>query len=174
MLMIRDIRKDDYIAIDRLLLQLHRLDVAGRPELFLYMEHYMSRESFESLVGNKDVLTILAENHGEILGCCFVSFFERSGMVSMKTAYIDMIVVDEKHRRNGIGNALFQAVQKRAKQMGARRIDLMVWNHNQIAIEAYDPTACAHSAVFMRNHCHNFLRYSAGVQPNCSRNIFPK
>lgn len=81
MLMIRDIRKDDYIAIDRLLLQLHRLDV-GRTarELFLYMEHYMSRESFESLVGNKDVLTILAENHGEILGCCFVSFFERSGM----------------------------------------------------------------------------------------------
>ncbi len=138
MLMIRDIRKDDYIAIDRLLLQLHRLDVAGRPELFLYMEHYMSKESFESLVGNKDVLTILAENHGEILGCCFVSFFERSGMVSMKTAYIDMIVVDEKHRRNGIGNALFQAVQKRAKQMGARRIDLMVWNHNQIAIEAYE------------------------------------
>ena len=60
MLMIRDIRKDDYIAIDRLLLQLHRLDVAGRPELFLYMKHYMSRESFESLVGNKDVLTILA------------------------------------------------------------------------------------------------------------------
>lgn len=48
MLMIRDIRKDDYIAIDRLLLQLHRVDVAGRPELFLYMEHYMSRESFES------------------------------------------------------------------------------------------------------------------------------
>lgn len=36
---IRDIRKADYEAVDRLLLQLHRVDVAGRPELFLETKH---------------------------------------------------------------------------------------------------------------------------------------
>lgn len=59
-------------------------------------------------------------------------------MVSMKTAYIDLLVVDEPYRRSGIGQTLFQSVQKRARKMGAKRIDLMVWSHNQTAIDAYE------------------------------------
>ena len=136
-IIIRNIRKSDYEAIDRLLLQLHQVDIVGRPELFSEIDHYMSRDSFESLVENNEMITILAEAQGEILGCCFVSMLDRSGMVKMKTAYIDLIVVDEKHRRKGIGKTLFQAVQKRARKIGAKRIDLMVWSHNQIAVDAY-------------------------------------
>lgn len=137
-MLIRNIQKDDYVFIDRLLLQLHHIDVVNRPELFSYTEHYMSRNSFESLINNKDVISILVENHGEILGCCFVSFLERSGMAALKTACIDLIVVDEKHRHKGIGKLLFQEVQKRARKQGAKRVDLMVWSHNQIAINAYE------------------------------------
>lgn len=137
-MIIRNIRKSDYEAVDRLLLQLHEVDVKGRPELFLEMEHFMSRDSFGSLVENGEIWAILAEKWGEALGCCFVSTMERSAMVEMKTAYIDLIVVDEKHRRKGIGKALFQAVEKRAKRLGAKRVDLMVWNHNQTAMDAYE------------------------------------
>lgn len=138
MLLIRNIHKTDYEAVDRLLLQLHHIDVAGRPELFVELDHFMSRDSFESLIQNPDMITILAEQRGKILGCCFVSMMERSGMVSMKTAYIDLLVVDEPYRHNGIGQTLFQSVQKRARKMGAKRIDLMVWSHNRTAIEAYE------------------------------------
>lgn len=138
MLLIRNIHKSDYEAIDRLLLQLHHVDVAGRPELFVDMEHFMTKESFNSLIENPDMITILAEQYGRILGCCFVSMMNRSGMVPMKTAYIDLLVVDEPYRRNGIGQTLFQSVQKRARKMGAKRIDLMVWSHNQTAIDAYE------------------------------------
>lgn len=137
-MIIRNIRRSDYEAIDRLLLQIHQVDVAGRPDLFAPIGQYMSRDSFESLIGNRETITILAEAGGEVLGCCFVSMLERSGMVKMKTAYIDLIVVDEKHRRKGIGNALFQAVQKRARRVGAKRVDLMVWSYNQIAVNAYE------------------------------------
>ena len=136
MLLIRNIHKSDYEAIDRLLLQLHHVDVAGRPELFMDIEHFMTKEAFNSLIENPDM--ILAEQRGRILGCCFVSMMERSGMVSMKTAYIDLLVVDEPYRRSGIGQTLFQSVQKRARKMGAKRIDLMVWSHNQTAIDAYE------------------------------------
>ena len=135
---IRNIRKNDYEAIDKLLLQLHDVDVKGRPELFVEMEHFMSRDAFESLIDNEEVTAVLAEKWGEIVGCCFVSMLDASGMVKMKTAYIDLIVVDQKHRRKGIGKALFQAVQKRARKLGAKRIDLMVWSHNEIAAKAYD------------------------------------
>lgn len=134
---IRNIRKSDYCAIDDLLLQIHQVDVDGRPDMFRPIEQYMTRDSFESLVANKNVISILAQERGEIIGCCFVSMLERSGMAHMKSAYIDLLVVDEKHRRKGVGRAIFGEVQRRAKKVGAKRIDLMVWSHNQIAESAY-------------------------------------
>ena len=134
---IRNIRKSDYAAVDALLLQIHHVDVTGRPDMFSPIGQYMTRDSFESLVANKNVMTILDQERGEILGCCFVSMLDRSGMARMKSAYIDLLVVDEKHRRKGIGRAFFREVQKRAEKAGAKRIDLTVWSHNQIAESAY-------------------------------------
>ena len=134
---IRKIRKSDYEAIDKLLLQIHQVDVEGRPDMFAPIEQYMTRDSFESLVESKNVITILAQDRWEIIGCCFVSMLERSGMAHMKSAYIDLLVVDEKHRRKGVGRAIFQDVQKRAKKAGAKRLDLMVWSHNPVAESAY-------------------------------------
>lgn len=134
---IRNMRKSDYAAIDALLLQIHQVDVDGRPEMFSPIEQYMSKDSYDSLVANKNVISILAQERGEIIGCCFVSMLERSGMAHMKSAYIDLLVVDEKHRRKGVGRTIFQEVQKRAQRVGAKRIDLMVWSHNPVAESAY-------------------------------------
>lgn len=137
-MLIRNIRKTDYAAVDRLLLQLHDVDVKGRPELFSKMEHFMTADSFAHLVENDEIISIAAEHRGNLVGCCFVSMMDRSGMAKMKTAYIDLIVVDEQYRRRGVGKALFQAVQKRAQRRCAKRIDLMVWSHNKIAESAYE------------------------------------
>ena len=77
---IRNIRKSDYEVIDALLLQIHQVDVDGRPDMFRPIEQYMTKDSFESLVANKNVISILAQERGEIIGCCFVSMLERSGI----------------------------------------------------------------------------------------------
>ena len=135
-MMIRKIRKRDYPAVNRLLLQLHRMDVANRPDLFSPLENYMPKDAFDSLVDNPNVLSILAQEKGQVVGCCFVSMLQRSGMKPMTSAYIDLLVVDEPYRHRGIGRALFQAVQARAKKTGAQRIDLTVWDYNQTAIQA--------------------------------------
>ena len=37
-----------------------------------------------------------------------------------------------------VGNRNFKFAEKRAKELGAKRIDLMVWGHNRIAIHAYE------------------------------------
>lgn len=66
-----------------------------------------------------------------------MSMLERSGMAHMKCAYIDLLVVDERHRRKGVGRKLFREVQRRAERVGAKRINLMVWSHNKIAERAY-------------------------------------
>ena len=122
MLRFRDTRKEDYPVVDRLLMQLHAIDVQGRPEQFAPCDHYMSRDAFESLLENDNILAFLAQEHGRVLGCCFVS---------------DLLVVDKEHRRQGIGRAMFRHVQQCAHRLGADRVELMVWNYNDAAIRAY-------------------------------------
>ncbi len=36
-----------------------------------------------------------------------------------------------------LGRTLFTEVEKRARQFGAQRVELMVWSHNAIAQKAY-------------------------------------
>lgn len=132
---IRTICKADYSSVDRLLLQLHQIEVNGRPDLFFPADHYMSRDAFETLLENQNVFAFLAQERLEAVGCCFVSLLEKSGV---KTAYIDLLVVDEKHRRQGIGKALFREIQKQARKLGAKNVELMVWSYNQTAVKAYE------------------------------------
>lgn len=98
----------------------------------------MAQECYENLVDSPTVISILAQKHRDILGCCFVSLLGKEGSDESKTAYIDLLVVDEPHRRKGIGKALFQEVQKRAKKMGVHRVDLTVWSYNKDAVCAYE------------------------------------
>ena len=135
---IRDITRFDYAAVDRLLLQLQQADAAGRPDLFSPADHYMSREAFDSLLENDNILAFLALERLEPVGCCFASLLERNGPPLVKIAYIDLLVVDAQHRRRGIGKALFQEVQERARKVGSDRVELMVWSHNKIAERAYE------------------------------------
>ena len=137
MLWLRKTRRGDYQAVDRLLMQLHTMDVQSRPEQFAPCDHYMSREAFESLLENENILAFLAQERSEVLGCCFVSLLEHPGAVPCKTAYIDLLVVDQDHRRQGIGRAMFRHVRQCAHKHGAERVELMVWNYNSAAIRAY-------------------------------------
>ena len=135
---IRDMKKSDYEEVDRLLLQIHLMDVTNRPDMFSPANEYMTRECYENLIESPTVISILAQKHRETLGCCFVSLLGKEGANEKKTAYIDLLVVDEPHRKQGIGKALFTEVQKRAKKIGAQRVDLTVWSYNTDAIRAYE------------------------------------
>ncbi len=136
-MLIRSVTRFDYAAVDKLLLQLQQADAASRPDLFAPLTHYMPRETFENLLANDNVLTLLATEHGRAVGCCFVSLLEHSISSPGKTAYIDLLVVDAPCRHRGIGRALFAEVEKRARKFGAQRVELMVWSHNAIAQKAY-------------------------------------
>lgn len=135
---IRKIKRKDYLAVEKLLMQLHQVHKQGRPELFVDVEHQYSPEYFSNLISNHEIISILAEIDCNVAGVCFASMLNKSGMVHMKTIYIDEIVVDVHHRREGIGRALFQEVERRAKKCGAKRLDLMVWSFNEDAIKFYE------------------------------------
>lgn len=134
---IRDMTIQDYDAVDQLMQKLHNFHVKGRPDLYVDLEHPYSLESFRQKVEDTDCISILAEEKGRILGICFVVMRDRSMMVNKRTAYMDDLYVCEDARKQGIATKLFKAAEEKAVVLGAKRLDLMVWDFNQSAIEFY-------------------------------------
>lgn len=135
---IRDMKLEDYDAVDTLMQQLHKIHVNGRPDLYVEMEHPYSKEELTEKIYNKEVIALAAEEEDRIVGLCIVVIKHRSGMVNMKTAYVDDLVVDQSYQRRGIAKSLFQKAEERAKALGAERMDLTVWSFNENALKFYE------------------------------------
>lgn len=135
---IRDMAIKDYYEVDELMQQLHHIHVKGRPDLFQEMEHPYSKKEYEKLVYDPGVVSILAEEDDHIAGLCIVCLRKKSGMIEMKTAYMEDLIVSEPYRGRGIATALYLEAEKRVKRMGAKRLDLMVWSFNDDARAFYE------------------------------------
>lgn len=127
----------DYQEVDLLMQQLHKIHVSGRPDLYIDMEHPYSLNEFENLVENENVISYVAEEDCKVVGFCVATMRNKSNMVEMRTAYMDDMVVDSNYQRKGIAKKLFKTVEAEAKKLGAKRLDLMVWEFNKSAIELY-------------------------------------
>ena len=55
-----------------------------------------------------------------------------------KVLFIDALVVDVNHRKNGIGKILMQEMEKLAKDNNCSSIELNVWAFNDEAIKFYE------------------------------------
>ena len=97
----------------------------------------VAKEELTEKIYNKEVITLAAEEEDRIVGLCIVVIKHRSGMVNMKTAYVDDLVVDQSYQRRGIARSLFQEAEERAKALGAERMDLTVWSFNENALKFY-------------------------------------
>lgn len=137
-MIIRNMEVIDYKAIDKLMQQVYSLHVENRPDLYVALEHPLSINDFEELVQNNDVISVVAEENGGVIGLCIVSIRTKSGMIDKKIAYMDDLCVDESFRGQGIGKKLFSFASNMAKKKGAKRLDLMVWSFNNKALNFYE------------------------------------
>lgn len=135
---IRDMESKDYPEIDRLMKELHELHVKGRPDLYTELEHPYSREEFEKIVSNPEIIAILAEEKSVVIGLCIGTLRKKSGMVEMKTMYIEDLIVDRNFRGKGIASQLYEEMEERGRNTGAKRLDLMVWEFNSNAKRFYE------------------------------------
>lgn len=135
---IRDMESKDYPEIDRLMKELHELHVKGRPDLYTELEHPYSREEFEKIVSDPEIIAILAEEKSVIIGLCIGTLRKKSGMVEMKTMYIEDLIVDRNFRGKGIASQLYEEMEERGRNTGAKRLDLMVWEFNSDAKRFYE------------------------------------
>lgn len=89
--------------------------------------------------------TLVAESSGRpvrsgsgppIIGAVLVRVYDTPSdptMVPRRRAHVEALVVDEAHRRAGVGTALMEAVTAWARERGAVEVVLTVWAGNQAA-----------------------------------------
>lgn len=137
-MLIRDMQLQDFEKVNTVMREVHALHVKNRPDLYIDMEEPYARDKFEADIENENMITVLAEENGEIMGICMAAFREQTCMVKKRTVYMDVLCVREPYRGRGIGTKLFLHVQKEAKTKGAKRLDLMVWGVNEKAYAFYE------------------------------------
>lgn len=115
---IRDMESKDYPEIDRLMKELHELHVKGRPDLYTELEHPYSREEFEKIVSDPEIIAILAEEKSVVIGLCIGTLRKKSGMVEMKTMYIEDLIVDRNFGEKGLPHSFMKKWKREAEIPG--------------------------------------------------------
>lgn len=88
--------------------------------------------------GDKPRFTLfLAEFEGQPIGYAVV-FETYSTFLAMPTLYLEDLFVLPDHRKRGAGMALFKTVAQEAVWRGCGRLEWMVLDWNQIAIDFYE------------------------------------
>lgn len=87
-------------------------------------------EVFNKLAGGQGSSVIVAEQHGKTLGVLIGSCYLDIDWEG-KVAKIQALIVDEKHREQGIGRTLVQHFVEKAKQAGCRVVGSRINRENQ-------------------------------------------
>ena len=89
-----------------------------------------------------------------MLGYCFCIIEEVKAdpvLRDVKNLYIDDLCVDENHRSQGIGEALYRHIYAHAKALGCRAVTLNVWNCNRRALKFYEKLGLRPQRLYMED-----------------------
>ncbi len=75
-MLIRDMELQDFEKVNTVLREVHALHVTNRPDLYIDVEEPYARDKFETDIKNENMITVLAEENGEIMGICMAAFRE--------------------------------------------------------------------------------------------------
>lgn len=138
-MLLRALTKTDYPAMLELFRELDQLHVEARPDYFVHRDEVYPQEHYEAAIIDPECLLMGAfDEAGIMMGLVRATLWKESGMVkTIKTVCLDDIFVVREFRRRGIASALYEKVERWAKEQGAARIDLHVWDFNQDALALY-------------------------------------
>lgn len=131
----------DKQAINILRQQVQSVHAAGRPDFF---PAEFSRELADHLniffmQDNAEV--IVTEVDDQLVGFASIEYIDRPGSpyrLPVRYCHVVEFGVEERHRRQGIGTALFENIKERAKEKGVDRIELDMWEFNESALRFYE------------------------------------
>ncbi|MBT2282298.1 GNAT family N-acetyltransferase [Paenibacillus polymyxa] len=140
---IRKAEMRDYSGVSLMMDELHQMHVDARPDLYRALETRMEEKEFTELLETDKRYLYVAESSetGLILGygSAQLSIIEdNSLMVDRKMLYIHELVVDTKHRGQGTGKQLIQALIELGRKLQAHSLELTVSTFNSDAQAFYE------------------------------------
>ena len=131
--MIRKLTIKDFEIVESVIAKLHKIHVESRPDFYIENEHPISKKEYKAMLNNQDKISIAYIVDDKIAGVCLATIKDKIE----KSIYIDDIFVLEEFRHQGIATKLYKKVKSIANNIGAKRIDLTVWQFNNTAINFY-------------------------------------
>ncbi len=138
---IRRAQERDIPKIGELLLQVHAIHSEKRPDIFRRGSRKYTDKELALIITDNARPVYVAELDGEVRGyafCVLEEIKDDKSLADRKSLYIDDICVDECHRGEHIGDALYRHVLAEAKRLGCYHITLNVWSLNPAALKFYE------------------------------------
>ncbi len=138
---IRFAQPQDVPGILALLRQVGRVHHQGRPDLFRpTAQKYGASQILSMLEGSGTPIFVAAEGRSILgYGFCMFKKYELDPVLNDRTElYIDDLCVDENHRGQGIGKAIYGEIVRYGKMRRCYHITLNVWSCNPEALKFYE------------------------------------
>ena len=154
MISIRLAKPGDGNAIARLTAEIQKLHNRALPEIFrLPQDGLFPSEKLSALLKNPERIVAVAEENEEVVGHIYGEVIRReeSEFRHPETSiYIHQIGVREEYRGRGIGTALINFIEQRARAIGANTVRLDYWAFNERARDFFEARGFSPLQVTMR------------------------
>ena len=128
----------DHEQINNLAIQVHKIHVNWRSDVFLDVSEVINKKELEERIQNKEIIVAKLEN--TIVGYATFNIKENENpiMKYAKILKIEAICVDKNNRCKGIGTKLLEHIKNIAKENNCTQICLTVNEENIQAIKVYE------------------------------------
>lgn len=139
---IREATIGDSAVIAQLMTQL--IEASGYEDWQVSLERV--EESLRKMADSDAYQVLLAEDEGQVVGLLSLSF-RHTLFHSAPTALIDELVVEQGHRRRGVGRQLMAEAVERCRAAGCCEIEVSTERSNGTAQKFYRQHGFSHEAV---------------------------
>ena len=139
---IRKAENKDIQRLLELLQQVLELHAKIRPDVFIPGTTKYTQDELEGIIKDdmSPIYVAVGDDDG-VVGYAFCQIKEQpfsNNMVPFKSMFIDDLCVDESRRGQHVGEALFEYVKERARELGCYEVTLNVWTGNESAEHFYE------------------------------------
>ena len=139
---IRKAEEKDAQKIAEMLIGIGALHHNGRPDIYKdNLQKYNESDILDILKDENSPIYVAADEEDVVAGyafCQIKAVENNKALMDREFMYIDDFCVDEKYRKQHIGQTLIQSVLEEAKKIGVDGIELNVWEFNENAIKFYE------------------------------------
>ena len=141
---------DDIPRLLDLLSEVLEVHAKLRPDLFVSGTTKYSKEDLELMIKDENKPMFVATINDYVVGYAMCQIhIPSNNMYPVKIFHLDDLCVDEKYRRQGIGETLYQKVVEVAKVNDCYEITLNAWPGNEAALKFYEKMGLKTRSIFL-------------------------